>query len=76
MISSVRLKITLVIYLFIYLSIYLFIKFIYLFIFSKPLLQIYVDFYTFKDVTQPLAVEMYMITGLLHVQNAFPQHNF
>ena len=29
---------------------------------------------TFEDVNQPLAVEMYMITCLLHAQHAFQQH--
>ena len=64
------------IYLFIYLSIHLFIYlFVHLILVKHNVYRFILTFTTFEEVIQPLAVEMYMITCLLHAQHAFQPHN-
>ena len=75
MLTKIHLK-----FIYLFLCFYLFIfmylfYFIYLFIYIEIFLCIYVKSDTFKAFIHPFAVEMYMITCLLHALHAFQQHN-
>ena len=53
---------------------YIYYLFIYLFL-VKHVYSFLLSLDTFEDAIQPLAVEMYMITCLLHAQHTFQQDN-